>query len=462
MSERPLRTGTRLTRGGSLLLIATTLTVGAITSCTSDSKHAATAVEQSKGVQPGALVPVSLPDLSAMDASVREQIEAQYRIVQAAESQHAPSHDRARAYGNLGSLLLAAQSYDAAESCYLNAQTLEPGEMRWPYYLGQVYLGGHQPGSAVAPFRRVLQLKPDDLATLVWLGTAYLDQGQPDAAEPLFVHATMLQPRDASAHLGLGRTALAKRDYRRAVQEFEQVLAIDPRASIAHYPLSVAYRALGDPAQADAHLRQRGTTEVGPPDPLMAEVRGLLQSAAAEEQRGLRALQSGDAAAAVGYLRKAVEVDPDNPSPRHELATALSLTGDTHGAIAEFEETLRRSPTFTPAHYSLGVLLAANGRYTDAIQHLSAAVAQEPNDVRVRLQLGQALGRTRQFDKAMVQYQYALKLEPQLADAQFGYAMALVGLGRYPEARDVLREGAAAHPDQPRFNDALARLQHVP
>jgi tetratricopeptide (TPR) repeat protein len=409
------------------------------------------------------LQPISLPDLTAMDVSVRQQIEAQYRALRAIESQgSAPVHDRARAYGDLGSLLLAAQSYDVAEPCYLDAQTLEPGEMRWPYYLGHVYLGRQQPDKAAAAFRNALRLRPGDVATLVWLGTAYLNQGQPDAADPFFTQAASIQPRDASAHLGLGRTALAKREYSRAVDELEQVLTIDPRASIAHYPLSLAYRALGETAKADAHMRERGTTEVGPPDPLMVEVRGLLDSAAEEEQRGIRALQGGDAPAAVTHLRKAVQLAPGNPSSHHELATALSLVGDTRGAIAEFEETLRRWPDFTQAHYSLGVLLAARGRYAEATQHLSAAVAQQPGDVRVRLQLGEVLGRSRQFHKSMVQYQYVLNVDPQLADAQFGYGMSLVGLGRYADARDVLRRGATEHPEQPRFTDAIARLQGLP
>lgn len=446
--------------GGSFLLITNIALVAAVmAACRSDATHTSATVEQAADAHSGGMRPVSLPDLSAMDVSVRQQIEAQYRAVRALESQRAPAQELARAYGGLGNLLLAAESYEAAEPCYLNAQTLEPGEMRWPYYLGHVYRGRQQPDKAADAFRAALRLRPDDLATLVWLGTVYLNAGQPDSAKPLFEKAASIEPHDASAHLGLGRTALAKRDYRRAVDELERVLAIDPRASIARYPLSLAYRALGDTASADAHLRQRGTTEVGPPDPLMVEVRELLGGAAAEEQRGLRALEGGDAATAVTHLRKAVQLAPEKASAHHELGTALSLTGDTRAAIAEFEETLRRSPDFSPAHYSLGVLFTASGRYQEAIEHLSAAVAQSPNDVRIRLQLGEALGRSRQFQKSMVQYQQVLAIDPQLADAQFGYAMSLVGLRRYAEAREVLRKGAMQHPEQSRFDDAIARLQ---
>ena len=125
-----------------------------------------------------------------------------------------------------------------------------------------------------------------------WCGwvTCTSIEGRPELAEPLFTRALSIQPRTVAALFGLGQVALARREYSRAVAQFEQVLATDPRASIAHYPLALAYRGLGDTARAEAHLRQQGSVEVGPPDPLMVELRGLLQGAVAEENRGIRAL----------------------------------------------------------------------------------------------------------------------------------------------------------------------------
>ena len=121
----------------------------------------------------------------------------------------------------------------------------------------------------------------------------------------------------------------------------------------------------------------------------MVELRGLLHGAVAEENRGIRALNSGDFPAAAAHFRKGVELAPDNPSIRHKLGTALSLTGDTRGAVEQFEETVRRSPGFPQAHYSLGVLLAASGRYQEAVARLSTAVT-----VRAELRRGSlAVGR---------------------------------------------------------------------
>ena len=236
-------------------------------------------------------------------------------------------------------------------------------------------------------------------------------------------------------------------------------MAADPRASIAHYPLALAYRGLGDTAKAEAHLRQQGGVEVGPPDPLMVELRGLLRGTVAEEARGVRALDSGDFNAAAQSFRKAVDLAPENPSLHHKLGTALSLAGNTNAAVEQFQEAVRLSPSFAQAHYSLGVLLAANGRRQEAVERLSAAVRYQPDYIEARLQLAEALRQVGQLEQSLGQYRDVLAIDPRVIDARFGYAMTLVALERYPEALDSVREDARLYPNEPRFAEAVARLE---
>ena len=51
-----------------------------------------------------------------------------------------------------------------------------------------------------------------------------------------------------------------------------------------------------------------------------------------------------------------------------------------------------------------------------------------------------------------------LRLNPAVSQASFGYAMGLVRLGRYHEARDRLERDVQSFPDQPGLAHALARL----
>jgi tetratricopeptide (TPR) repeat protein len=403
---------------------------------------------------------VSLPDLSSVSAPVQDQMRAQHASLQRMiESGVTPGAELAGAYGDMGKLLMAAEYLAAAEPCFLNAQTLSPGDGRWPYYLGHLYrLNGESPKSA-ASFERSLQTRPDDVPALFWLGNIYLDQGRLDEAESLFTRALSIQPRSLSARFGLGRTALARRQYIPAVKNLEEALALDQRAALVHYPLAMAYRGLGEPAKAEAHLRQwRGDVEVAPPDPLMQELGGLLKSAVVYENHGVRALNTRDWPAAVDYFRKGLELAPDNLSLRHKLGTALSLTGDVAGALQQFEEVVRRSPEFAEAHYSIGALLASNHRYREAIERFSMAVKYDPTYIEARLQLAHALRRSGSRTQSLSEYAQVIKIDPRVAEAWSGYAMALGGLERYEEARDWLTEGMRTHPDQPEIAQALARL----
>ena len=176
----------------------------------------------------------------------------------------------------------------------------------------------------------------------MWLGNLHLDQGEPERAEPLFTRAIATQPRLVAALFGLGRAALARRDFARAADYLEQVAGGRSRGprwrtTRSRWPIA----RLGDTAKAEAHLRQRGGVEVGPPDPLMVELRGLLAGPVAEEARGVRALDAGDFRTAASHFRTAVAQAPDNAALRHKLGTALSLAGDTVGAMQEFEEVVR-------------------------------------------------------------------------------------------------------------------------
>src|SRR5262249_46507393 len=145
-------------------------------------------------------------------------------------------------------------------------------------------------------------------------------------------------------------------------------------------PLALAYRGLGEMEKAEAHARQRGERDVGPTDPRMQQIAGLLRSASAYEKRGLRALDAGDWAAASAAFREAVRLAPESGPLHHRLGTALSLTGDVQGAVEQFQEAIRRAPEYAPAHFSLGVVFTSSGRTTDAIDRFAAAVRYEPDN----------------------------------------------------------------------------------
>lgn len=394
-----------------------------------------------------------------MTDSVRHQIRDRYSaLMRTSQTPDVAALELSAAHGEMGKLLLAAGCFEAAEPYFRHAQALAPTDYRWPYYLGHLFKIGGAFQQSAESFEQVLTLKVDDVTTLLRLGDLYLAEGRLDLAEPLFGKTLALQPRSVAALFGLGRAALAKQDYAAAVRHFEQSLQADPRAAAVHYPLAIAYRELGDQTKAELHLRQRREANVPVPDPLLRELDDLLQSPAAYESRGIRALDTGDWTAAAAHFRKGLELAPADPSLGHRLGTALFMMGDAQAALQQFERVLSESPGFARAHYSLGVLMETSGRPAEAIQRFSGAVRYEPTYIEARLRLASVLGRTGHLRDALAQYEQVLDIDPRIAGAQYGRALALVRLRRYQEARGALSEGMKTYADQPSFALALARV----
>ncbi|HKB13681.1 MAG TPA: tetratricopeptide repeat protein [Vicinamibacterales bacterium] len=402
---------------------------------------------------------VSLPDLSHAAPPVQSQLRLQYAAMTRVTSNPKASRgELADAYGATGRLLMAAEYRDEAEACLLNAKALAPDVATWPYYLAHLYKSAGDTAKSEAEFERVVQLQPRNVSALVWLAEARLDDGRPEAAEPLFERARAEDPQSVAALVGLGRAALARSDYPRAVDYLERALAIDPRERSIHYQLAIAYRGLGRQDKAEAHMRLRGPGTVRPADPLMSELETILESPLAYDVRGSNALERRDLANALQSFRKGIDLAPGEASLHHKLGTALYLSGDAPGAVKELTEALRLSPSFAKAHYSLGVILAADGRTDDALAHLHAAVNADPASAEARVRLADVLRRSGRTADSLSHYVEAAALDPRMADAPLGYALALVDLRRYREARDRLQDDVQQYPDRPEFVHALVRL----
>ena len=405
------------------------------------------------------LQPVLTPDFSAMGASVAEQMQDRYASLTGAVADGDATPARlASAYGEMGNLLLAARETGMAEAYYVNAQTLAPGDRRWSHLLGHVYRNQGPLAKAVPALEHALQLDPSGLATLVRLGDVHLARGQPAEAAPLFARALTLDPNSAAAWFGAGRAALALGAPTEAVRALQEALAREPGATAIHYPLAMAYRRLGDVEQAQAHLALQGGIEPRPFDPLVSEIEGQLKSAVMLDFRGEEALAAGNWAAAADYFDEALALSPDSPSLRHRLGTALWRMGDARGSEQQFERIIQTAPEYTEAYFNLAMLMAQSGRRDEAIAQLTTAVALKPGHFAARGALAAILGRAGRADEALTQYATALEMAPLHAPAALGYAMTLVLMKRYAEARDRLVDGMRTFPEDPGFTRALARL----
>ncbi len=450
--------GRDLVRSGALAMLV------ALTVCCGSSRDAG----PRKAPDGQELRPVTLPDMARSDEGVQMQARERYAAVLQKLEARAADAELGVAYGELGMLFHAAEYFDAAEPAYLNAQALMPREARWAYYLAHLYKRKGDTAQAFAAFRRALDLQPRDVATLVWLARLHIDQGQAAQAEPLLVQARSASPRAVAVLAGLGQTALMRRDYAAAAVQLEEALSIDPRATSVHAPLASAYRALGETAKAEAHLKQWRNADIAVPDPLTDRLAATLHSGVSFETRGVRAFEAGQWPEAASLFREGLRLTPEATpfarSLRQKLALALYLGGDADSAVKEFEEAVRLAPAggldepAAQAHYGLGIISASAGRGGEAIEHLTRAIAYNPKYLQARVALGDALRRNGRFEESLVHYREAVQIDANVAEARLGIAMALVRLRRWVAARQWLEESVQAQPDRVDLAHALARI----
>src|SRR5207248_1635881 len=97
--------------------------------------------------------------------------------------------------------------------------------------------------------------------------------------------------------------------------------------------------------------------------------------------RGIELADRGWLEEAIKEFKKAIELDPQDPLARHELAAMLMDEGDYRGAIALLKEVVRLEPENYEGWLDLGISYAQKGFYQEAERCYAKARELNPDDV---------------------------------------------------------------------------------
>lgn len=221
------------------------------------------------------------------------------------------------------------------------------------------------------------EARAEELAKLKALGYLGGEERQGPAPAPRATPAPALDRAEARRLNNLASSLAAAGDRAKAVEVFRQAIAADPTYAAPHYNLALLLRREGKFQEADQEFWL--AVDLGIADPELSVVRsaldyrekGELARAEAMFRGGLaRFPQSvplllnagvffgelGKLGEAQQLLAKACQLEPNNPKAHRNLAVALAAAGDTQGAIAELEVTLRLDPNDQAAQRELARL----------------------------------------------------------------------------------------------------------
>jgi tetratricopeptide (TPR) repeat protein len=245
------------------------------------------------------------------------------------------------------------------------------------------------------------------------------EQGFADCVERFPGHNNVIV-NAVSFYDGRGDRARSLEVLRRGQQE-------NPDSRELRFLLADRLRVAGVPGEAEALLRQATETE----HPLLAAAAWLDLAKHFQELEDFpaaaRAAESGYAAA-----RGAGDVHPDLLL---EYANSLTLAG-------EFERALEVADEMTvPAHQEMirAQVAQMSGRPAEALEHYDRAFLLWPDNPFARYQAARAAEVLGDFDRAIEEYRYSVRINAGATDARVRVARLHGAEGHFQEALQLLR-----------------------
>ncbi len=405
------------------------------------------------------LEPIPVPNLDEVEPAIVEQLREQRTLADSLAS--AADVDTIRlseAMGKLGQLYILYELLGPAEPALANASMLAPDDFRWPYLEATIAQEQRRLPDARRLLEKALELEPDYLPALIRLGDVERAAGDDPKARTYYDRALEIAPGSPAANWGLGQIAYGAGESERAVEHFEAVLEVQPHATAVHYPLGLAYRDLDQMDKAREHLTQRGERGIQPADPLVDGLANLVRGSSLYMVRGNRAFARGAYGVAVSAYTGAVEADPENVVAREALASALSRMGRRRDSLEQIGWVIDNGHASAGTYYNYGAIHAELGEVDEALSGYETALRMDPDLIDANFNLALLLGELGRLSESEAYFDRVLELDPQDTAARVHRASVIADLGRSAEAAAEL--GAVLSVD-PANSQALLALGAV-
>ena len=127
---------------------------------------------------------------------------------------------------------------------------------------------------------------------------------------------------------------------------------------------------------------------------------------------GLLELETGNNAAAVSLLRKALDEDETWAQGHYNIANAYDNLGDEATAITHYTAALRLDPTDVDCLNNLALVCLKTGKLQDAQKHCASALRLSKSNPAILLAMGQIYAKMGNVKRAIYFLQKAHKLAP--------------------------------------------------
>lgn len=304
------------------------------------------------------------------------------------------------AWGKLGLVLKAAGLPAEAFKCFVEAEKLDPGNPRWPYFQDNV-----------DSLKRALALANTDQSFVrIRLAQLLAEAGRWEEADEYF----------GSHSLGRGQIASAQGRWQEALSHLERARQSQFTAKAATELLANVHLRLGKPEQARALVAEAAAMprDTEWPNAFEAEAQQYATGKRAWIEAAQELLGRKEVAEAAPIIERLVTFYPDSAEGWLYLGRASLLQTNLLAAEQALARHLQLDPPSVDGHLQMGLVYYQQNRLPQAAVEFQKALESKPDSENAHYFLGQLRRRQGDTQAAINSFQEALRCDPAFGPAR--------------------------------------------
>lgn len=313
-----------------------------------------------------------------------------------------------------------------AEEYFAKASKLDPDDSAKKTSLALSHMASGNVEAGAAELEKIAAADKGTTADMALI-SSYLRRNELDKALKALEALDKKQPNNPATQSLRGRTLIAKRDVAGARQSFERALQIDA----AYLPAAIGLAGLDMVDRNLAQAKKRFTSVLAA-DP---------KNAAAMLAAGELAVRTGGTPEEVlDWINKAVAAKPADAPARLALINYYLRGKDAKKAVAAAQDALSVLPDQPDILDAVGRAQGAAGDVNQALSTFAKLSSLQPDSPLPYVRMAELQMANNKKEDAALNLRRALRIRPDLLEAQNGMVLIALQMDRLDEALEIARE----------------------
>ncbi len=260
-----------------------------------------------------------------------------------------------------------------------------------------------------------------DVGDFEFIADQYIDKSQFSNALQACEIALRQHPNSIIVKIKKAQIFLSQLKVQKAVQLLKQLEELEQTNPDIMMMLGTCYNLQGENQKASEYFRKAEQNSFEERDELLYNI-------------GISFIQTGAYEDALGYLKKALDENPEHEPVLYDLAFCFEKVGNDPKAIEYYNKYLDIDPFSESAWYNLGIIYNRLEDYMQAIDAYDYALAIDENYAAAIFNKANALSAIERFHESIATYHNYLKIDPDSVDAHLYVADCYFQLDDYENA----------------------------